>query len=144
MRLSTFRAVSVALVLAGCAPAVRPAPPPAPPAAVAQETWVADRLYFGRSIPGGGGVSEDEWAAFLRDVVTPRFPDGLTVWRAQGQWRGADGTVLGEDVFVVEILHPSDPRADAALEEIAGEYKRRFRQEAVLRVRAAAEARFFE
>ena len=46
--------------------------------------------------------------------------------------------------MVVEVLHPHDPRADTALEEIAGEYERRFRQDAVLHVRAAAEARFFE
>lgn len=144
MHLSILRALSVALILAGCAPAVRPAPSPAPAAAVARETWIADRLYFGRSIPAGGTVSEEDWAAFLRDVITPRFPDGLTVWRAQGQWRGADATVQGEDVIVVEILHPADPRADGALEEIAGEYKRRFRQEAVLRVRAPADTRFFE
>jgi len=140
MRLSAVRALALALVLAGCAPAGRSAPS----AAVAREGWIADRLYFGRAVPGGGTVSDAEWAAFLRDVVTPRFPAGLTVWRAQGQWRDAAGVVRPEDVIVVEVLHPADPRADAALEEIAGEYKRRFRQEAVLRVRAPAEARFFE
>lgn len=140
MRLSTLRALLAALVLAGCAPAVR-ATPPAP---AAQEAWIADRLFFGRSIPGGGTVSEQEWAAFLRDVVMPRFPAGLTVWRAQGQWMNTGGEVQGEDVIVVEVLHPPGAQADAALEEIAREYRRRFRQDAVLHVRTAAEARFFE
>jgi hypothetical protein len=141
VHLATLRALLAALVLAGCAPAVVP---PTPPAPVAQEAWVADRLYFGRRIPGGGTVGDDAWAAFLRDVVTPRFPAGLTVWRAQGQWRDAAGSVLAEDVVVVEILHSASPDADAAIEEIAGEYRRRFRQEAVMRVRAPADARFFE
>lgn len=141
---STFRALSLALALAGCAPAV--GRPPSPPAvgAVVQEAWVADRLYFGRSIPGGGTVSEEDWVAFLHDVVTPRFPDGLTVWRARGQWREAGGAIQTEEVVVVEVLHPASAQVDAALEEIAREYKARFRQESVLRVRVPADARFFE
>src|SRR3954465_12817319 len=57
---------------------------------------VADRLYFGRSIPGGGGVPDDDWTAFLRDVVTPRFPSGLSVWRADGQWLDSQGTLEHE------------------------------------------------
>jgi hypothetical protein len=141
---SSFPVLFLVLALSGCAPAVGRAPSPAPAAEVVREAWVADRLYFGRSIPGGGAVSEDEWAAFLRDVITPRFPDGLTVWRARGQWREADGAIHGEDVVVVEILHPASARADAALEEIAREYKARFRQESVLRIRAPADPRFFE
>ena len=42
-------------------------------------------LYFGLSRPKGS-VSELEWQVFLRDEVTRRFPDGLTVWQAEGQW----------------------------------------------------------
>src|SRR5262249_4797549 len=38
---------------------------------------VADRLYFGRAIPGGGSVSDAAWTKFLEEVVTPRFPEGL-------------------------------------------------------------------
>jgi hypothetical protein len=144
MRRSSFSILYVALSIAGCATAAARAPASPPAAVVSQETWIADRLYFGRSIPGGGMVSEDDWAAFLRDVVTPRFPGGLTVWRARGQWREAGGAIQGEDVVVVEILHPPSTQADVALEEIAREYKSRFRQESVLRVRAPADARFFE
>lgn len=140
MRLSTFRALLAAVLVAGCAPSVRSTPP----APAAQEAWIADRLYFGRNIPGGGTVGDGEWAAFLREVVTPRFPAGLTVWRAQGQWRDAAGAVQAEDVIVLEILHPPSSEADAALEAIASEYRRRFRQESVLRVRAPADARFLE
>ena len=48
--------------------------------------WVAvqDSLYFGTVKPDGI-VSSEEWAAFLSAVVTPRFPQGLTVWQALGQ-----------------------------------------------------------
>lgn len=134
-----FRPLLLALALAGCAPAMR-APAPVP----AEEAWVADRIFFGRAIPGGGTVSDEEWAAFLAEVVTPRFPDGLTVWRAEGQWRDAQGGIVREPTFVVELLHPPDVQADAAVEAIAAEYKRRFRQESVLMTRAPAAVRFYE
>jgi hypothetical protein len=115
------------LVLAGCA-----------------ARHVADRLFLGREIPGGGVVSEAEWDAFLDEVVTPRFPEGLTVWRADGQWLDAQGLTVQEPVMVIEVLHPADAEADAAIAEIANEYRRRFRQEAVLRVTVEAEMRLFE
>ena len=47
-------------------------------------------LYFGLSRPNGS-VSELEWQIFLRDEVTKRFPEGFTVWEAQGQWRTPAG-----------------------------------------------------
>lgn len=142
IRISTFRALVLALALAGCTPATGIVPPP--PAPRAEQAWVADRLFFGRSIPDGGTVSDREWAEFVRDVVTPRFPDGLTVYHGQGQWRDAQGQVQREDVTVVEIFHPAGPASDAALREIAAEYRRRFRQESVLRVRGAAQVEFWE
>ena len=46
-------------------------------------------LSFGLARPKGS-VSELEWQMFLRDEVTARFPDGLTVWEANGQWRRSD------------------------------------------------------
>src|SRR5215210_5009412 len=79
---------------------------------VVEHSVVADRLFCGRSIPGGGSVSDEEWTAFVDGVVTPRFPDGLTIWRADGQWRGKDGTLVHEPVMVIEILHPMSPEFD--------------------------------
>lgn len=90
---------------------------------------LSDRLFCGLSIPGGGTVSQQELDAFINDVVEPRFPQGFTVWRAQGRWRGGS-----EEVMVLEILHPLDARLGDAVREIADEYRRRFKQEAVLRV----------
>ena len=115
------------------------APGPSPPRAL-----VADRVYFGRAIPGGGSVSEEAWATFLAEVVTPRFPDGLTVWRAEGQWTDPRGPLVREPVLVVEILHPAGPRADSSLAAIAREYRRRFHQGAVLRVTTPALGLLYE
>jgi len=133
--------VAAAFVLALSACAARSTTPVADPIAV---TMVADRLFFGRAIPDGGIVSDAGWTAFLEDVVTQAFPDGLTVWRAEGQWLDEEGLIVREPVMVVEVIHPPSPEADAAIAEIANEYRRRFRQDAVLRVTAGARVRFFE
>jgi hypothetical protein len=105
---------------------------------------VSERLFFGQSIPGGGTVAEQEWTSFLRDVVTPRFPQGLTVWRGEGQWLEAAGVLGREPVIVVEIVHAPGADLEDALAAISQEYKRRFRQEAVLRVTATVRQRLYE
>ena len=105
---------------------------------------VADRLFFGRMIPGGGSVSDDDWAAFMRDVVTPRFPDGLSVWHADGQWLDSHGTLEHEQTMVVEVIHAASGEVDVRLREIADEYKRRFRQDAVLRITTPARMRLYD
>ena len=53
-------------------------------------------LYFGLSRPKGS-VSELEWQIFMRDEVTKRFPDGLTVWQAEGQWLNPAGSIDRDD-----------------------------------------------
>lgn len=141
-RLIWLRPLLVPLILGACAPAVASSPTAAP--TVAEAGWVSDRLFFGRDIPDGGSVSEADWTAFLAEVVTPRFPGGLTVLRGEGQWLGANGAVVSESSFVVEVNHPPSAAVDAALGEIAAEYKRRFRQEAVMHVRTRAEVEFHE
>jgi hypothetical protein len=136
--------LSIALLLnfltAACAPS-SPYSPPLAPAAPLQVS-LSDRLYFGRTIPGGGTVSEAEWTAFLRDVITPRFPAGLTVWRAEGQWRDSSGAIVREDSFVLELIHAADARSDRAIEEIVAAYKQHFRQDAVLRVQSRVRVRY--
>src|SRR3954470_12851916 len=97
------------LALAGCARWSSP-PTPAPTAAVAV---VADRLFFGRNIPGGGTVSDSGWTVFLAEVVTPRLPAGFVAARTEGQWRGADGATVREAGFVLEVEHPQGQPADS-------------------------------
>ncbi len=124
------------MLLAGCGP--NPAPGPSPQAlscAVGDSALIRETLYFGRNRPGGT-VSETEWQRFLTEVVTPRFPQGLTVLEASGQWQGAAGVVEQERSQVVTIFHPDNEAARRSIREIAQEYKRRFQQEAVLRERA--------
>lgn len=105
---------------------------------------LTDRLFCGLAIPGGGEVSEEEWRAFVRDEVTSRFPDGFTIYRAEGQWRGRDGQIVREPVLVIEIMHEHDIRIDREILEIAETYKERFRQDAVLRVIMPARMEFVD
>lgn len=96
---------------------------------------VRDMLYFGRNKPSGGEVTDAEWHTFLAGFVTPRFPNGLTVVHATGQWKGASGAVEVERTAVVSLLHAGDNASRAAVAAVAAEYKLRFGQEAVLRER---------
>jgi hypothetical protein len=111
---------------------------------------VADRLYFGRDVREGCAtspartVSDSAWATFLREVVSGRFPDGLTVYAAEGQWREGGGRIVREQTFVLEVVHPAGPSADADFREIAAEYRRRFCQQSVMRVTTPARQRFYD
>ena len=110
--------------------------------ALGDTALVRDVLYFGRNTPGGTELSDSAWQQYVDEVVTPKFPAGLTIWDAAGQWRGASGKVEREKSKVLTLLHAGDPRSDGLVVEAIGEYKRRFAQEAVLRERVMTCSRF--
>ena len=132
-RLPTFLLVPVLAALGACASL----PPALPACAPGRQAMASELLYFGTAMPQGV-VSAEDWRGFVDDVVTPRFPDGLTAWPATGQWRPAGGAVVREASTVLNIVHAADARSDAAIAEIIDAYKRRFQQESVLRVSSAA------
>ena len=98
------------------------------------EEFVNYQLFMGRSISGGMTVTDAEWETFLEDTVTPRFPDGLTVLDAAGQWRGSDGEIQKEQSKVLTVLAAPGDEAMRLIDEISAEYKSRFDQESVLKV----------
>lgn len=100
---------------------------------------VSDRLFCGRSIPGGGNVSDADVDKFLDEVVTPRFPEGFTSWTAVGNWRGEE-----EQTLVLEFVHPYGRSYDTKVREVADEYRKRFRQQSVMRVTEPAIMEFIE
>ena len=112
------------------------------PAREETAAWTKTELYFGLSRPGGGQVSGDEWDVFLEREITPRFPDGLTVLDANGQWRDKSGTIIREKTKLLILLHEQSPDRERAIDEIVRLYKERFQQESVLRVRQRAEVLF--
>ncbi len=131
------------LVAPACAGTTTGTPDPAPAVTAAacrtgDTALERDELYFGRNRKGGAEISEDEWRAFLTRTVTPRFPNGFTVWDARGQWRGADGTIEEEQSKVLAVFHPADAASRGAVDTIVAAYRSEFRQEAVLRARTPA------
>jgi hypothetical protein len=139
---STLALVAMAACAGRPPPVAAPAPVTAAACAVGDTAMVRDVVYFGRNRPGGGTVSDADWRRFLDEVVTPRFPYGLTVVDATGQWRGQSGMVEQERSEIVTVFHAGDVASRQAIADVAGEYKRRFQQEAVLRERSATCARF--
>ncbi|MDR3509367.1 MAG: DUF3574 domain-containing protein [Caulobacteraceae bacterium] len=91
-------------------------------------------LYFGRSIKTGGEVADDVFIRFLDEVVTPLFPDGLTVSDAQGRWRAPTGRTVRENSKVVMIVLPGHADDRAHLESVRQAYRQRFHQDSVLLV----------
>ena len=101
-------------------------------------TYARLELLFGLGRQGGGEVSEEEWRAFLEAEVTPRFPDGLTVLTAYGQWRSRSGEVAREPSRVLVIWHRRETGSEAEIEAIRQAYKAQFGQESVMRVDGAS------
>jgi len=105
-----------------------------------EQLAIHDALYFGTAKPNGV-VSPEEWAEFLKGIVTLHFPQGLTAWQASGQWR-SDGFIVRESSYVLTLVHPDDELSEKAVLEIIGTYKSKFQQRSVLRVRSHACASF--
>ena len=98
------------------------------------ELFAEYRLFFGRSQGEVEVVSEEAWRTFLAEEVTPRFPDGLTVLDAAGQWREGSGTIVRERTKLLLVLAPPGKDAMQRTDEIADAYRRAFSQSSVLRV----------
>lgn len=149
-------AALLVLAVAGCASTAAPVPALPTPAARAAEArlagdpgrpsearWVRTELYFGLGPDDGMGAEAAGWPRFLAEVVSPRFPDGLTVIAADGQWlaRGEREPRRLRSVVLV-LLHEGGPAREADLEAIRAEWKARTGHQSVLRVDQPATVSF--
>src|SRR5215218_5324950 len=96
-RMNTCIKIILIIALTGCR---------APPA------FERTELFFGLNRAGADVISENEWRAFVDDVVTPRFPDGLTIVNASGQWRNPSWAIESEPARILILLHTSTPKND--------------------------------
>ena len=119
-------AVAVLPLLAGCAGWTTPSCP------TGLKPMTEADLYFGRNIGDTSAVSDDDWQRFVDQEITPRFPDGLTVEEATGQWKGADGAIVHEASKRLIVILSGAPGEADKLGSIRTAYKRRFHQDAVL------------
>jgi Protein of unknown function (DUF3574) len=92
-------------------------------------------LFFGRSIAGGGEVSDADWQRFLDQVATPTFPDGLTALDAEGRYlEHTNGSAVAERSKLLIIVVMDMLGLDERVSRVIGQYKKRFNQESVLRL----------
>jgi hypothetical protein len=113
-----------------------------PPAA----QWLRTELYFATGRVDAGdevGGSEADWRLFLDREVTPRFPDGFTVFDAYGQWRMSGSDRIGRlRSKVLVILHEDTSAKQALVEEVRVAFKRETGQQSVLRSTSLVEVSF--
>ena len=97
--------------------------------------FLRTELFFGMDKPTGGTVSEDEWQKFMAEVVTPRFPNGLTIDDALGQY--LDGkSLIKEKSKQLILIYPRKFKTASSrkIEQIRAAYIKAFDQRSVLRV----------
>ncbi|MGH9947465.1 MAG: DUF3574 domain-containing protein [Pyrinomonadaceae bacterium] len=98
-------------------------------------SFLRTELFFGMDKPTGEQVTETEWQKFVEDIVTPRFPDGLTIDDALGQY--LDGkTLVREKSKQLILIYPRKFKTTSSrkIEEIRSAYIKAFDQKSVLRV----------
>ena len=108
--------------------------------------WMRTELYFGRSIPSGGKVSNAAWRKFVKTHVTPAFPEGSSVIDAKGQWRDSKtGKTISERSKVLVVLYKQQDQeaTNQALEKVADAYIKQFHQQSVMRVDQLAKTIFY-
>jgi len=128
------------LLLAACT-----APPPPQMAASAcappLKPVVQVDLYFGLAT-GSREIGGAEWAAFLNEEVTPRFPDGLSVVDVAGQYRNPAGQISRERSKLLVVIVPDAPAHLPKVQAVVEAYKKQFHQLSVLHVERAVCAAF--
>ncbi|HTC11522.1 MAG TPA: DUF3574 domain-containing protein [Acetobacteraceae bacterium] len=125
-------AVAACAALAGCADLAPSCRDPA------GHSMLVATLFFGRSIAPayqstlGQTVTDADWAAFERAVLTRAFPDGLTELDATGQWRNPGTGVIGrEPTKLVIIAAPDTDQTRQSLDQVIDRYRTEFHQQSV-------------
>jgi hypothetical protein len=85
-------------------------------------------LFFGRSLPGKGEVTERQWDNFTSKVLTPNFPSGFTVYDAKGQWMTGDVVVIRERTKVVIVAVDAGGNVAKSIETVRDAYQKQFHQ----------------
>jgi hypothetical protein len=86
-------------------------------------------FYFGRNIVHHAPVSDRQWARFVAQELTPRFP-GLTVLDAQGAWRKGQREVREASKLVIVVTKDGTATREA-IAAVRDAYKHRFHQTSV-------------
>ena len=128
-------AAAVAVSAAGCTTTTAPGPTAEVTHCPTGQTRANTvELVFGRNDGDRLVVSEADWRRFIDEVVTPRYPDGLSIMDVQGQWRAPGGVLVREPSKIVYLVLDGGPDDPAKIANIRDTYKQRFNQKSVLLV----------
>jgi hypothetical protein len=96
-----------------------------------QKPMLVVQFFFGQDVAGRGRISPAQWNLFSHRVLTAHFPDGLTIYDANGQWRDPRSKIVRErtKVAVIAVDAAKDVRAD--VDAVTQTYKKQFRQQSV-------------
>ena len=85
-----------------------------------QSAMLNVRIYFGQTEEDGKPIATPAWEDFVATTVTPRFPEGFTVYDAQGQWRDLKTkTISREASKIIEVDRRDTRDLRAKIGEIA-------------------------
>lgn len=84
------------------------------------------RLHMGTGV-GNKAVSTDLIRSFIDGEITPRFPEGLTITEARGQWKSDEYGVIRERTILVDLQCPVTEECAAKVDAIAKAYVERFK-----------------
>jgi hypothetical protein len=89
-------------------------------------------LFFGRDIPGRAPLTDAEWDGFAATDITPRFPDGLTMFDGDGQWRVPEtGAIMREKAKIVLAAVAPSSDLESRIDAVRQAYRRNFHQQLV-------------
>jgi Protein of unknown function (DUF3574) len=98
---------------------------------IGEQRQIAD-MWFGRKIGDRIAVTEQKWSRFVDREITPRFPDGLSVVDARGQWRDSKrNRIVREPSKLVTIVLTGNGGDGQRLQAIIDAYKSQFREQSV-------------
>jgi len=90
------------------------------------------RIYFGQTEGDGKPIAASAWEDFVAATVTPRFPEGFTVYDASGQWRDLKTNAIDrEPSKIIEVDRRDTQDLHVKIEEIRKTYQKHFHQQAV-------------
>jgi uncharacterized protein DUF3574 len=124
------RTIAVGGIAVGVACTQSPSQPNC--AGVGGAPMVEYQLFFGRDIAGRPALTDQEWADFAEQVVTPQLPDGFTAFDADGQWMNpATRRIIREQTKVIIVALPATDTTTFAIATVRNAYRTRFHQQSV-------------
>ena len=106
--------------------------------------WFSTEIYFGRHFSARGEITDQQFAQFLSDHVTPAFPAGMTVYDAYGQAQHSSGEIVKQKTKVVVLVHKNSKADDDAINKIITAYRSQFGNPQVMLLTKPVKSVFYD